>query len=443
MSGNKAPQQDPMERLMELQSRLRELTEEKKEKWRRLGQPLPDDTPQAVTKSSQAGPPPVVARPPTETPRAEPQSSPAVASSPTRSAESVSEPPTALPEAEASASNARADTPPEVAVSMDRQPEALDPPTLSGNGDVAAERFTRRRGSKATARAWWGWAERSADATLLAMRAAAGRLRDLNGGLGVRREGKARRGDPITPEELIDDRTLAARLIGAAVYVLGLAAVAAVALVQLGKLDVPWLDDGTLPAAVSTDGAGSEGRLAESPVEAREGSGASSAGTPVGSAVGQAGGPGSTRTNAGAADPGATESEAPEQDAPQPGGSPADSAVGDGPLGASAADSREILEFTRLQGELGFLIGEYEIVSGEFERGVADCARLTEHYVSVDNAHLQISRVVARWREVPFRQVRSYEALSASLDSVFQHYATSGCGLAADESSAGESSEVP
>ncbi len=97
--------------------------------------------------------------------------------------------------------------------------------------------------------------------------------------------------------------------------------------------------------------------------------------------------------------------------------------------GAGETVPREVLEFTRLQGELAFLIGEYEIARAAFDSGEAGCEELNTHYTSIDSAHLLMSRVVARWREVPYRQVKAYEEISGMVDGTLRHYAASGCGL--------------
>ncbi len=233
---------------------------------------------------------------------------------------------------------------------------------------------------------------------------------------------RPRPGDPITAEELIDDRGVGARLLGAAVYLVGLAVIGVVVLAQFGKVDLPQLDSGDLPASTS-------GRVVPSGRAAPSGGVAPSEGT-------EARLEGDERPSRSAQEG----SESPDEAAPAT-GSP------DGPTGAAVeaakgllvgpafesltdveeAFSPKVREFTRLQGDLAFRIGEYEITRSEFGRGEADCEALSTGFERVDGAHLVISRVVARWRERPERQSQAYSELSTLLDDLRRHYEASGC----------------
>jgi len=99
----------------------------------------------------------------------------------------------------------------------------------------------------------------------------------------------------------------------------------------------------------------------------------------------------------------------------------------EGPTDVEEAFTPEVREFARLQGDLAFRIGEYEITRSEFGRGKTDCKALSAGFERVDRAHLVISRVVARWRERPERQSQAYSELSTLLDDVRRHYEASGC----------------
>lgn len=390
MSERRVQEPESMDRLMELQSRLRELTEAKKAKWRELGRPLPDSVsaessdptqPDAGQTGQNGGSRPVEASAP-------------VAASP-------------------SGLDAFATPVAASAIAGEKTEVAVD--AASGPTD---KRFARRRDATAE------WAreakQKVREARQLAgafWRQAVGQVRDLTGGLGVRQgKPRPRPGDPVTAEELIDDRSLGARLLGAAVFFVGLVAIGAVALVQLGKLEIPWLEDNALPAATATTGAGidaaSEASLTVQPPGVQDSDvvlepdvESSETGSVVDVEPANSEGPSSNLE--------------PE---------PSSGAVGS-EAGASETVAREVLEFTRLQGELAFLIGEYEIVRAAFESGEAGCEKLSTYYSSIDSAHLLMSRVVARWREVPYRQVKAYEEISGLVDGTLRHYAASGCGL--------------
>jgi hypothetical protein len=380
-----------MDRLMELQSRLRELTEAKKAKWRELGSPLPDSvSPESsdptnpdAGQTGQNGSPP----------------GPDVASQP------------------AAAS----------AIAGEKAGEKMELAVDAASGPTD-KRFARRRDATAE------WAreaqQKVGEARQLAgafWREAVGQVRDLTGGLGARHaKPRPRAGDPVTAEELIDDRSLGARLLGAAVFFVGLVAIGAVALVQLGKLEIPWLEDNALPAATATAGSGIDAAggasLTEEPSGGQDADGVLEAEPGVEGAetesvvdVGPVSSEGSSSN---------LESEASE--------------VAESDAGASETVTREVLEFTRLQGELTFLIGEYEMVRAAFESGETGCEELNTQYTSIDSAHLLMSRVVARWREVPYRQVKAYEEISGMVDGTLRHYAASGCGLDPSELPGGE-----
>lgn len=414
-----------MDRLMELQSRLRELTEAKKAKWRELGKPLPDSASQESSVSTDTQPV---------------QNGAGTSSSDSAGTASVDAampaPATASVEASASASPSPygSDEAPRSAgasaVASDTVGEKAELAVDDASGP-RANRFVRRRDASSEwareARRRISEARRFAGAF---WRRAVGQARDLTGGLGTRHtKPKPRPGDPVTAEELIDDRSLGARLLGAAVFFVGLVAIGAVALVQLGKLEIPWLEDNALPAATATAGSGSaaagEVSLPEHPSVLPETDGdgglevgADMEGSEIGTAVG--------------AEPASTEGTPSD-----PGSGPPREAVGSD-SGSSEAVAREVREFTRLQGELAFLIGEYEIVRDAFESGDASCEELTAHYSSIDSAHLLMSRVVARWREVPYREVKAYEEISGLVDGTLRHYAASGCGLDPSELPDGE-----
>jgi hypothetical protein len=366
-------EQDRMDRLMELQSRLRELTEARKNEWRRAGGPLPDSN----------GVPP----------------EPAVAEA------------SAQPVAEATASPVEA-----AEVAVQTAEVAIQAAESSG-----ARVFVRRRGLQARAltEALQQGAGKAAAVVRefgeLLGRQVDGRIRDLSGGIGARKQPpRPRPGDPVTAEELIHDRSLSARLVGAAVLMVGILVIGGVVLVQLGKLELPWLEDSALPAATS--------RTPPPP-----GSGVAVAGSTEGRSGADVEGrvEGESQTDASRGDaaqsPAVSRTDEPGSDPASPG----DAEQAD----VSGAGGAELLEFTRLQGDLAFLLGEYEIVRTEFEQGAADCGTLSERYARVDSSHLVLSRVVARSRELPRRQEQVYEELSALLDAVLRHYAASGCGL--------------
>lgn len=391
MSERRVQEPDSMDRLMELQSRLRELTEAKKAKWRELGRPLPD----SVSRGSSDPPHPDAG--------GSGQNGKAEAASPPGSDD--------------------ASTPAEASAIADEKTGEKTELAVDAPSGPTDKRFPRRRDVTAE------WAreakQKVGEARQLAgafWRQAVGQVRDLTGGLGTRQaKRRPRAGDPVTAEELIDDRSLGARLVGAAVFFVGLVAIGAVALVQLGKLEIPWLEDNALPAATATAGSGIDAAAGVSLTE--ELSGEQDA-------------------------DGAPETEPDVEGSSsnlesQPLGEAAGSAAGAGEVAGSAASAsetvtREVLEFTRLQGELAFLIGEYKIVRAAFESGEAGCEELNTHYTSIDSAHLLMSRVVARWREVPYRQVKAYEEISGMVDGTLRHYAASACGLDPSELPGGE-----
>ncbi len=425
MSEKRAPEPDRMERLMELQSRLRELTEEKKARWERLGQPLPEVESVRVPVRSPAPPGPDSPPPPANSPGPPDHPGPPDSSGMSSHPDAAAAASTPITHGRTAASGAptreaagtQAATTAQPISSVGPPPSAEEPP-----------RFSRRRGtSSGKAReAWelWAAARATARAAWAFIRRSIEQVGDLSGALGAlgahRAKPKVRPGDPITAEDLIDDRSLSARLLGAAVFFVGLVAIGAVALIQLGKLQVPWLEDNALPAATGAadvrpernapgsgatvgDAAAEPGTGAE-PGDRRRGEEGQEATEPVAGAV--AAGTGSAEAGAGVGAAGDL--------ARAPGGS---------------TDSRQSRDFDRLRGELAFRLGEYEIVRAEFERGGAGCDELTSNYRRVDDAHLLVSRVVARWREVPWSQVKAYDELSESVDRVLMDYAASGCRL--------------
>ncbi len=236
---------------------------------------------------------------------------------------------------------------------------------------------------------------------------------DVRGGLIRSRTSKRRPrpGDPITAEELIEDRGVGARLLGAAVFLVGLAVIGVVILGQFGKVDLPQLDSGDLPAATS-------GRVAPSGRAAPSGGVARSEGTEV-RLEGNDGRSGSAEDGSESPDEAAPATEAAKGSLVGPGF--------EGLADVEEASSPEVREFARLQGDLAFRIGEYEITRSEFGRGKADCKALSAGFERADRAHLVISRVVARWRERPERQSQAYSELSTLLDDVRRHYEASGC----------------
>lgn len=421
MSERRVQEPESMDRLMELQSRLRELTEAKKAKWRQLGKPLPDDASPGSSESTHPQP----VRTGAETNGGDAGGA--------RSVDAVMPAPaTGHDPGEGSASTSRHGSdealPPEVSAVAFSPSESLGELAHDASSPTV-NRFVRRRDASSE----WAREARKRISEIRQFagafwRQAVGQARDLTGGLGARHaKPKRRPGDPVTAEELIDDRSLGARLLGAAVFFVGLVAIGAVALVQLGKLEIPWLEDNALPAATATAGSGSdaagEAPLREGPSVPLETDGAPEVGADMeGSEIGAAAG---------------TEPVSMEGAPPDPGSGPPSEAVGtDSDL--SEAVAREVREFTRLQGELAFLIGEYEIVRDAFESGDASCEELNAHYSSIDSTHLLMSRVVARWREVPYRQVKAYEEISGLVDGTLRHYAASGCGLDPSELPRGE-----
>ncbi len=256
MSERRVQEPDSMDRLMELQSRLRELTEAKKAKWRELGRPLPD----SVSRGSSNPTPPDAGgtgRNGTGTDTSDSAGARPVEASASGSASA------SLPGSDEASTPVAASV-----IAAEKAEPAVDAP--SGPTD---KRFPRRRDVTAE------WAREAkqqvGEARQLAgafWRQAVGQVRDLTGGLGTRQaKRRPRAGDPVTAEELIDDRSLGARLVGAAVFFVGLVAIGAVALVQLGKLEIPWLEDNALPAATATAGSGidaaSGASLTEEPSE--------------------------------------------------------------------------------------------------------------------------------------------------------------------------------
>ena len=362
MSESKTQNQEQMQRLLKLQTKLRELTEAKKANWRRQG-----------FSPQQAAPLPPRPRDAASASSAPPQASSAPASSGTP------------PATEAAASEA------ELAFAT----EAL----RTGAAVVLSAAATKVR--RIAGQAW----------------------ADARGALAGSRTPKRRPrpGDPITAEELIDDRGVGARLLGAAVYLVGLAVIGVVILGQFGKVDLPQLDSGDLPAATSGRVAPSSGRAPSRGVASSEGTEARLEGDegPTGFAEGS-GSPDEAEAATGSPD-GST-------------GAAVEAAKGslvgqpfEGLTDVEEAFSPEVREFTRLQGDLAFRIGEYDITRSEFGRGGADCKALSAGFERVDRAHLVISRVVARWRERPERQNQAYSELSTLLDEVRRHYEASGC----------------
>ncbi len=420
MSERRVQEPDSMDQLMELQSRLRELTEAKKAKWRELGRPLPDSV---SPESSDPTHPDAGRVEKNGTGTDVPDSAaarPVEASAPGS--------PAASPPGPDAAS-----TPPAASLTAGEMADEMAAekrgPAVDTASDPTDRRFARRRDATTE------WAreaqQKLKEARQLAgafWRQAVGQVRDLTGGLGARHgKPRPRPGDPVTAEELIDDRSLGARLLGAAVFFVGLVAIGAVALVQLGKLEVPWLEDNALPAATATAGSGIDAASGTSLTDEPSGEQAADGvleaepdmeGSETGSVV----------------DFGTVSSEGSSSDLEsEPAGEAAWSEAG-----AGETVPREVLEFTRLQGELAFLIGEYEIARAAFDSGEAGCEELNTHYTSIDSAHLLMSRVVARWREVPYRQVKAYEEISGMVDGTLRHYAASGCGLDPSELPGGE-----
>ncbi len=391
-----------MERLMELQSRLRELTEARKDEWRRMGDPLPDGD------SLDAGP---------ET------ADPSAVGAASADGNGTSPEPVVT-----QASDAVGDVPLVEAAEVAVQAAEVAVRAAETGGPGA---FARRRGLQAkavTEALQRGLAQAGAVARESAetfSRQVAGRVRDLSGGIGTGKQPpRPRPGDPITAEELINDKSLSARLLGAAVLLVGVLVYGGVVLVQFGKLEIPWLDDNALPAATS--------RTPPIPGGAAAAVGFSDRGS---DAAEENGVDGESRGDAPAAAediPGASPGEgsgsdsAPSGDAEQPAsGEP----IATPSASSGETTSPEVLEFTRLQGDLAFRVGEYELARADFEQGSADCGVLSERYAKVDSSHLVLSRVVARARGLPNRQEEAYEELSALLDGVLRHYSASGCGL--------------
>jgi len=390
MSEGRTQNQEQMERLLKLQTKLRELTEAKKANWRRQGfspqraAPLPPRPHDAASASS--APPQASSSP------ASPDA-PAASSARARSIAPGTD--GQRPATEARASDAEVATDAELAVATGAELAVATDALRAGAAVVLSAAATKVR--QIAGQVW-------ADA-----RGALGRSRTL--------KRRPKPGDPITAEELIDDRGVGARLLGAAVFLVGLAVIGVVILLQAGKVDLPQLDSGDLPAATSGRAAPSGGAAPSEGAEAQ--------------LEGDAGPSGSAEDR----------SESPDEAAPAKGSldGPTGAAAGaaQGPLvGAQAfegltdveeAFSPEVREFTRLQGNLAFLIGEYEITRGEFGRGEADCKALSAGFERVDRAHLVISRVVARWRERPERQSQAYSELSTLLDDVRSRYEASGC----------------
>lgn len=417
-----------MDRLMELQSRLRELTEAKKAKWRELGKPLSDSAAPESSGSTQPQPAHNGAGTSGSNSAGTGSVDAAMPAPPTRpapvEASAADSTPRPAPDAASPSVAASADATDTMDTTGEKGEPGVDP--ASGPG---ANRFARRRDVSA---GWAGAARRKiAETRQFAgafWRQAVGQVRDLTGGLGTRHaKRKPRPGDPVTAEELIDDRSLGARLLGAAVFFVGLVAIGAVALVQLGKLEIPWLEDNALPAATATAGSGIDAAGDASPLEQPSTAPEAERGLEVGPDM--EGSEGETPVDA----------EPVSMDGPttDPTSEPSNEAAGSN-AGVSEAMAREVREFTRLQGELAFLIGEYGIVRDAFENGDASCEELNTHYSSIDSTHLLMSRVVARWREVPYRQVKAYEEISGLVDGALRHYAASGCGLDPSELPDGE-----
>ena len=415
MSERRVQEPDSMDRLMELQSRLRELTEAKKAKWRELGRPLPDGV---STESSDPSHPDAG------------QAAQNGTGTETSDLAGAGDGDVGAPGSPAASplGPEAATTPVASEIVGEKAGEQLEPAVDAASGPTD-DRFARRRDATSE---WARRASRQIDEVGqfagAFWRQAVVQVRDLTGGLGARKgRRKPRPGDPITAEELIDDRSLGARLLGAAVFFVGLVAIGAVALVQLGKLEIPWLEDNALPAATATAGSGGDAArgasLTEEPSGDQGADGVLESGLDV--------------------EDSETGSVVDVGPVPEEGSSsnleaePSSEAAGSG-AGASQTVAREVLEFTRLQGELAFLIGEYEIVRAAFESGEAGCEELNTHYTSIDSTHLLMSRVVARWREVPYRQVKAYEEISGMVDGTLRHYAASGCGLDPSELPGGE-----
>lgn len=397
MSEGRTQSKEQMERLLKLQTKLRELTEAKKADWRRQGfspqqaAPLLPRPHAAAAASATSAPPPA---------------SSALASPGTPAASSAGAGSTApapdgqLPATEARASDA------ELAVATEAELAVATEALRTGAAVVLSVAATKVR--QIAGQAW-------ADA-----RGALARSR--------RPKRRPRPGDPITAEDLIDDRGVGARLLGAAVYVVGLAVIGVVILVQFGKVDLPQLDSGDLPAATSGRVAPS-GRAAPSGEAVPSGEAAPSEGTEA-RLEGDEGPSGSAEDGF----------EPPDEAVPATGsldgptGAAVEAAKGafvgpavEGLTDVEEAFSPEVREFAKLQGDLAFRIGEYEITRSEFGRGKAECKALSAGFERVDRAHLVISRVVARWREPPERQSQAYSELSTLLDDVRRHYEASGC----------------
>ncbi len=391
MSEGRTQSKEQMERLLKLQTKLRELTEAKKANWRRQGfspqqaAPLPPRPHAAAAASATSAPPPA---------------SSALASPGTPAASSARAGSTApATDGQAPATEAPA-TEAELAVATDAELAVATEALRTGAVVVLSVAAMKVR--QVAGQAWAG------------ARGALARSRTP--------KRRPRPGDPITAEDLIDDRGVGARLLGAAVYVVGLAVIGVVILVQFGKVDLPQLDSGDLPAATS-------GRVAPSGRAAPSGEAAPSEGTEA-LLEGKEGPSGSAEDGF----------EPPDEAAPATGsldgptGAAVEAAKGafvapalEGLTDVEEAFSPEVREFAKLQGDLAFRIGEYEITRSEFGRGKAECKALSAGFERVDRAHLVISRVVARWREPPERQSQAYSELSTLLDDVRRHYEASGC----------------
>ncbi len=378
MSEGRTQNQEQMERLLKLQTKLRELTEAKKASWRQQG-----------FSPQQAAPLP---------PR------------PHDSASASSAPP------QASSSSASPDTPAAGSVragSIARGTDGQPPATEARASEAELAVTTDAELAVATEALRTGVAV-VLSAVVTKVRQIAGQMwADARGALARSRRPKRRPrpGDPITAEDLIDGRGVWARLLGAAVYLVGLAVIGVVILFQAGKVDLPQLDSGDLPAATSGRAA-SSGRMVPSGRAAPSGGEAPSevtearldAASATGSPDGSTGSPPEEAAKGSVVGPGL-----------------------EGPTDVEEAFTPEVREFARLQGDLAFRIGEYEITRSEFGRGKADCKALSAGFERVDRAHLVISRVVARWRERPERQSQAYSELSTLLDDVRRHYEASGC----------------
>ena len=384
MSEGRTQSKEQMERLLKLQTKLRELTEAKKANWRRQG-----------FSPRQAAPLP---------PR--PRETASASSAPLQASSASASPDTPA------ASSARVES---TAPGTDGQRAATQAPgseaelAVATEAELAVVTDALRTGAAVVL---------SAVATKV--RQIAGMVwADARGALGRSRTPKRRPrpGDPITPEELIDDRRVGARLLGAAVLLVGLAVAGIMILVQFGKVDLPQLDSGDLPAATSGRVAPSGGAAPSEGAEARlEGDEGAS-----GSAEDGPESPDETASATGSLDgPTGAAVEAAQ-------GSLVGGSALEGFTDVEEAFSPEVREFARLQGDLAFRLGEYEITRSEFGRGEADCKALFAGFERVDRAHLVISRVVARWRERPQRQNQAYNELSTLLDDVRRHYEASGC----------------